>query len=84
MNSTSRKFAVILLAFVIIGSFSCNRGLNKRKELLIGDWILIPSEVNWHPGFRLTQDSIFPLFEQSGFLSIMQHFGEPFQLTKDI
>lgn len=83
MNSINRKLGMILLAAVLISSVQCNPDFNKKKELLIGDWILISGQ--WHPGFRLTQDSIFPMIEQinlSG-LSVMQHYGEPYELTKD-
>lgn len=81
MNSLNKKISIILLAVVFISSVQYNRTIDKKKELLIGDWILIGEQ--WHSGFRLTQDSIFPLLEQSGFLSIRQHYGEPYELTKD-
>src|SRR5687767_12910576 len=81
MNSINRKLGMVLLAFILMSSSKCNGDVNKKKELLTGDWILIGDQ--WHPGFRLTQDSIFPLLEQSGFLSVRQHYGEPYRLTKD-
>ncbi len=81
MNSINSKLSIILLAFVLLSNVQCNPDLNQKKELLIGDWILVGEE--WHPGFRLTQDSIFPLMEQNGFLSVRQHFGEPYELMKD-
>jgi len=81
MNSNIGKLCMVLLSFILISNTNCSGDINKKKELLTGDWILIGDQ--WHHGFRLTQDSIFPLFEQSGLLSVRQHFGEPYKLTKD-
>lgn len=72
---------MVLLVCTLISSTKCSSDINKKKELLTGDWILVGDQ--WYPGFRLTQDSIFPLFEQSGSLSVRQNLGEPYKLTKD-
>lgn len=81
MNDMNRKLRIILLALVMLSCVQCNRDINKKKELLIGNWILVGEQ--WHPGFRLTQDSIFPMFEQSGFFSVRPYYGELYELTKD-
>lgn len=81
MNSINRKLGMIILTLVLISCVQCHQDINKKKVLLIGDWILVGEE--WHPGFSMTQDSIFPLMEQNGYLSIREHFGEPYELMKD-
>ena len=62
----------------MLSSVKCGN-TNNRQALLTGDWIFIGEQ--WHKGFRLTHDSIFPLLEQGGFLSVRQGFGEPYELT---
>jgi len=81
MNSINRTICIISLAVFWLSNVQCNRGSGHHKELLIGDWILIGEQ--WHPGFRMTKDSIFPLLEQNGFLSVRQNYGEPYELLKD-
>lgn len=81
MNSINGKLGMVLLAFILISSTKYSGDSNKKKELLTGDWILIGDK--WLPGFRLTRDSIFPLLEQNGLLSVRQHLGEPYELKKD-
>ncbi len=81
MNAINRKLSLLLLAFTLISFTSCSGDIAKKREMLRGNWVLMGDQ--WHPGFSLTQDSIFPLLEQGDFLSLRPQLGQPYRLTKD-
>ena len=47
----------------------------------MGDWVLVSGE--WHDGFRINQDSVFPLINDGGIFTTRDYLGQPYQLTKE-
>lgn len=69
------------LAIVSLINLGCTNAGSIQKELLIGDWVLVSGE--WHDGFRINQDSVFPLINDGGILTTRDYLGQPYQLTKE-